>query len=402
MNLAEMVLSAWDALRANKLRSVLTMLGIWIGVASIIAIFAIGQGGQSAVVSVIESQRLQRTIQILPREWIEPGLPQPGQVLSISDADLALARSFSGVASVGYTLYGQGPVSAVGHTVNASIQAGPADLDELARFMVVQGRMFTATDVVAHRPVALVSQSLAKKLFGAASPVGRTVQVGGHPVHVIGETVSTQLGILSTLLGADEIYMPATTCRDFFPWWSITEMDVEVAPGVDKADLSRRLVTALNVRAGNPDAFVDSSGLWTGIEHMVDTVTRILTWIIGAVAGIALLVGGVGVMNIMLVSVAERTQEIGIRASIGARPRDILAQFLVEAVVITSLGGVAGIGTGIGVAAAVRAITGLPVGVGWPVVIGSFAFSAWIGLICGLYPAMKAARMNPIDALRYE
>jgi putative ABC transport system permease protein len=398
----EMMWSAWNALAANKLRSFLTMLGIWIGVASIIAIFAIGQGGRSAIVSVIESQRVQRTIQILPKEWIEPGLPQPGQVLSFSDSDFGLVRSFSGVANVSYTLYGQGPVSTAEKTVNAAIEAGPAYLDELARFMVVRGRMFTQAELVAHRPVALVSRPLAQKLFGNGNPVGRTIRIGGHPVHVVGETVSTQLGILSTLLGADDVYLPATTCKDFFPWWSITEMDVEVAPGVDKADLSKRLVMALNVHAHNPDAFVDSSGLWIGIERMVGTVTTILTWIIGAIAGIALIVGGVGVMNIMLVSVTERTQEIGIRMSLGATRQAILAQFLVESVVITACGGFLGILLGLCIAAAVRLATGLPIGVSPWVIIGSFLFSALIGLVCGLYPANKAAKLNPVDALRYE
>jgi putative ABC transport system permease protein len=228
------------------------------------------------------------------------------------------------------------------------------------------------------------------------------VQIGGEPFQVLGVTVSQEASLFSLFLGTEYVYMPATTCRDLYPYWSISEMDVEVAPGTDKAALSKRLVTALNVNAHNADAFEDSSGFLAGIEQIIGKVTSILTLVIGSIAGIALLVGGVGVMNIMLVSVTERTQEIGIRMSLGATRGAILLQFLIESMMITLIGGVLGILLGVGVSVAVSMATQLPTFVSWPIVVGSFLFSALIGVLCGLYPANKAARLNPIDALRYE
>jgi putative ABC transport system permease protein len=397
-----MLSTAWESLRANKLRAFLTMLGILIGVASIVAIVAIGQGGKSAIVAAIESHRAQQTIQILPKEYVEPGLPQPGQVLYFSDEDFQIARQFSGVASVYYTLYGHGNISYRNKQVNASIQAGPSYLNELANFAVVEGRMFNSSDVLAHRNVGLVSQSLANKLFGQQSALGKVVRVGGKSIQVIGVTASTQFSLFSTFFGSDYLYIPATTCKDLFPWWKITEMDVEVAPGVDKADLSHRIVTALNIHAHNADAFIDSSGLLLGVEQTVGKVTAILTLVIGAVAGIALIVGGVGVMNIMLVSVTERTEEIGIRMSLGATRGAILLQFLVESVLITVLGGILGIVLGLTTSWVVHWLTPLPSVVSWQAVVIGFLFSVVIGIVCGLYPANKAAKLNPIDALRYE
>lgn len=402
MNFSEMIRSAWTSLMANKLRSFLTMLGILIGVASIIAIVAIGRGGKAAIVSIIESNRAQQTIQILPTELVQPGLPQPGQVLSFSNEDFNIARQFSGVQSVYYTLSGQGAVKYAGKDVTASLNAGPSYMDELSHFVVVKGRMFSSVDVVAHRHVGLVSQSLAKKLFGNASPIGKVVNIGGYPMEVIGVTASTQFNILSGFFGTDAFYFPATTCHDMFPWWNISEMDVQVAQGVNKADMAHRIVTALNINAHNASAFEDASGFLIGVEQTVGKITSILTLIIGAIAGIALIVGGVGVMNIMLVSVTERTAEIGIRMSLGATRRAILLQFLIESVLITVLGGAIGIAIGVAGAAIVSWVTKLPTQVSWFAVLIGFVFSILIGVLCGLYPANKASKLNPIDALRYE
>ncbi|WP_067934583.1 ABC transporter permease [Alicyclobacillus kakegawensis] len=402
MNLGEMLLSAWTAIRSNKLRSFLTMLGILIGVSAIITIVALGQGGQAAVIATIESPRLQNTIQILPKETLEPGLPQPDQILSFSDQDFQLARQFSGVEDVYYTLYGQATVASDGRVVNAELDAGPQYLNEIAHFTVVQGRMFTDADVLAHRRVVLLSPSLAEKLFTGAPRVGQTVQIGGQPLQVIGIAAPAQFNLLGSFLGTDYVYMPATTCRDLFPWWSISEMDVEVKPGIDKVDLGNRIVTALNIRVHDSNAFEESTRFYAGLEQTIGQVTRILTLVIGSIAGIALVVGGVGVMNIMLVSVTERTQEIGIRVSLGATQRVILLQFLIESVLITLIGGVLGVLLGVMGSLVLRAVTGLPTTVsGWAIAV-SLVFSTFIGLVCGIYPANKAARLNPIDALRYE
>ncbi|MCL6444867.1 MAG: ABC transporter permease [Alicyclobacillus sp.] len=394
--------SALQSLAANKLRAFLTMLGILIGVASIIAIMAVGSGGQAAIVSTIESQRVQDTIQILPTELVQPGLPEPGQVLSFSEDDVSVVRQFPGVQHVDYSLYGSAPVSSQGKAFTASVEAGPSFLDEIGHFTPISGHMFGEADVIAHRRVVLISQSLAAKLFGSRNPVGQIVRINGQPLLVLGVTISTQPNLFAALLGTDYVYMPYTTCLDLFPWWTISEMDVEISPDANKAELSRRIVMALNIHAHDAQAFSDASGLLLGLEKTIGTVTRILTLIIGAIAGIALLVGGVGVMNIMLVSVTERTQEIGIRMSLGATRRVILTQFLIESVTITVIGGALGVLCGLMVAQGVRWVVHLPITVSWQAVVGSVLFSAVIGIACGLYPANKAASLNPIDALRYE
>lgn len=402
MSIIEMFGFAISSLLVNKLRSILTMLGIFIGVASILAIMAIGSGGTKAIVSTLESTRLQETIQIIPSELLTPGIPQPGQVLDFTQSDFNLARQFSGVDNVYYTLYGQANVVAASQTVNASVEAGPDFLDEIGHFAVVSGRMFTPTDIIAHRRVALVSESLAKKLFPTESPLNQIITVGNQPLRVIGVTLSTQGNLLSGIMGADYLYMPSTTCRDIFPWWTISEMDVQAKPGINKTSLANKIVMALNIHAHSATAFETSSGLLLGIEKTVGTVTRILTLIIGSVAGIALVVGGVGVMNIMLVAVSERTSEIGIRMSLGATRRDILLQFLLESATITLVGGGLGVIAGLASALTVHIVTGFPVGVSWWSVVVSVLFSVLIGIICGLYPANKAAHLNPVEALRHE
>lgn len=386
----------------NKLRSLLTMLGILIGVASIISIVAIGTGGKAEILNIIGSQRAAHTIQIVPKELVQPGLPQPGQVLSFTNQDFALARQFSGVNSVYYTLSGQGAVAYHNHKATASLDAGPAFMNELSHFAVVQGHMFTQQDVIAHRRVALISDSLAQQLFGNQPAVGKVIRIGNYPMQVVGVTVSTQLNLLSGFFGTQTVDFPSTTCHDLFPWWGISEMDVQTNPGVNKAQLSQHIVTALNIHAHNAQAFEDASRFLVGVEQTVGKITEILTLIIGAVAGIALVVGGVGVMNIMLVSVTERTHEIGIRMSLGATRRAILMQFLIESVMITVMGGALGILLGILGAQVVAWTTKLPTTVSWWAVLIGLGFSVLIGLVCGVYPANKAAKLNPIDALRYE
>ncbi|KRW92865.1 hypothetical protein SD51_00860 [Alicyclobacillus tengchongensis] len=402
MNAWEMVSMALISLRTNKLRSFLTMLGILIGVASIIAIVAIGNGGKAAVLGAIASGSAQNTIQIVPRELVAPGLPQPGQVLAIDESDLAIAASFSGVQQVNYTLYGTAVVGSGNRSDNASIEAGPANLNELTRLQITRGHMFSQADVIGHRDVAVLSQSLANKLFGSGNPIGGLVTVSGVPLQVIGVAVSQQASLFSLFMGSDALYMPATTCQDLFPNWSISEMDVQAAPGTNLQNLAQRIVTALNIHAGDATAFADSSGLASSVGALLSKVTTILTLVIGAIAGIALLVGGVGVMNIMLVSVTERTQEIGIRISLGATRTAILFQFLVESATITAIGGLAGVVIGSLIGLGIRMATGIPASVPWPIAVLSFLFSAVIGVVCGLYPANKAARLNPIEALRYE
>lgn len=402
MNATEFLTSAFLSMRAHLLRSLLTMLGIFIGVASIIAIVAIGKGGQNAVVSTLENNQLRQTIEIVPRELVVPGIPQPGQILSFSNEDFDIARQFQGVLQVAETLYGQAAVSAGRQSANLMLEGGPDYLNGLANFSVIQGRMFTNGDVLTHQNVALLSQQAALQLFGRENVVGQSLVLGGQTLQVIGVTASTEPSLLNGILGGGAVYLPYTTLEGIFPNWTASEMDIAVQPGVSVPELSQRIVTALNIHAHSAEAFETSAGFLQGIEKLIGTITNILTLVIGAVAGIALVVGGVGVMNIMLVSVTERTQEIGIRMSLGATKSAIVWQFLFESMMLTATGGLLGIVFGVLVTIIVRAAFHFPVAVSWQVAIGAFLFSALIGLVCGLYPALKASRLLPVDALRYE
>ncbi|WP_258111215.1 ABC transporter permease [Alicyclobacillus sp. SP_1] len=402
MDVREMMFTALLSMRTHALRSILTMLGILIGVASIIAIVAVGNGGKAAIVSTLESSRLQNTIEILPKELVVPGLPQPGQVLSISANDLNLVRQFHGVTVVNPLYFGQVEVTAGARSANLNLEGGPYFLPDLARFTILHGHMFTPLDVLGHRNVAVLSVGAASQLFGTTHVLGQTVTVGGQPLDIVGISASTEPSILNGILGGGAVYVPNTTLEDIFPNWTASEMAVGVVPGTSVSQLARRLVTALNIHAHSAQAFEDSSGFLAGIEKLVGTVTSILTLVIGSIASIALIVGGVGVMNIMLVSVTERTQEIGIRMSLGASRAAILVQFLMESMFITMTGGFLGILLGAAIAFGVHLATHLPMQVSWQVMVLSFLFSAVIGLICGIYPANKASKQNPIEALRYE
>lgn len=402
MSVLELVTASVWSLTANKLRSALTMIGIFIGVASILAILAIGSGGKAAILSTLESARLQQTIQVVPSELLEPGIPQPGQPIEFTPEEFNLARQFSGVADVYDTLYGQAAIASSSHSANASVEAGPDFLDEIGHFTVISGRMFSGLDVVAHRRVVLLSSALAQQLFGKQNPLGHTVTIQGQALVVIGTATSSQGNLLSGLVGGSYAYLPATTCTDLFPWWTVSEMDVQAEPNVNKEELSRRIVTALNIHANSPGAFEDSSGSLVGIEKTISTVTTILTLVIGSIAGIALIVGGIGVMNIMLVSVRERTQEIGIRIALGATERDIMLQFLIESATLTMMGGLLGVVAGFLASMVIHAVVHFPTYIPWWADLGSVLFSGVVGIVCGLYPANQAAKLNPIDALRHE
>ncbi|WP_304459860.1 ABC transporter permease, partial [Alicyclobacillus sendaiensis] len=273
MNIDEMLRIAFSSLAANKARAFLTMLGIWIGVAAILAIVAVGNGGKALVIGAISNGSQSNVIQIVPRELVAPGLPQPGQVLSIDSSDLSIAASFSGVESVSETFYGTAVVQSGDKSDNVTLFAGPADLDQLARFLVVRGRMFTSQDVLSHANVAVISESLANKLFGSGNPLGAVITLSGVPLEVIGVAQPEQASLYSLVMGSDNLYIPDTTCEDIFPNWTASEMDVVVKPGVPVQSLASRILLALNIHAGDPDAFADSSGLLASVAALVTKVT---------------------------------------------------------------------------------------------------------------------------------
>ncbi len=395
--------TAFESLLANKLRSILTMLGIIMGVGSIIAIVAIGQGGQVAIVNEISSNFPQGTIQIAPKAILtqSPTFHSSG-ITTFSQADFQIVSGFSGVQDVYQTPNTQDVLTYGGKSQYVQVMSGPSFLPRLDQFQIIAGRMYVSADRLAHRPVIVLFKDVATAFFGSVQhAIGQYVSLRGQLLQVIGVAQSTNQTLFAGLQGQTNVVLPTTTYEDLYPGYPIYVMGIIPKSGQDVTALTNRVIAVLNAKY-HTDAFENASTYIHTIENTVSSVTGVITAIIGAVAAIALVVGGVGVMNIMLVSVTERTHEIGIRVSLGASRKTILWQFLVEAMVLTTTGGVVGIFLGVVCAELVSVFAHLPPLVSWQAALGSFLFSALVGIICGIYPASKAANLNPIDSLRYE
>lgn len=395
--------SALESLMSNKLRSILTMVGIIVGVASIITIVAIGQGGKASIINEIESGNPQDTVEIVPKSLLsQPGAISSTEITSFSPADFDMVRSFSGVRDVYTTPQVTDTAANGGKHDTVVVSSGPSYLPDLDKFKITAGRMYLPMDDTAHRHVAVISSQVADDLFGSSkAALGQLIALQGQLLQVIGIAESTDTSPLARLVPDRNVYIPNSTFSDLYPGQPIQVMDVRVQPNQDKAALTSRIIAVLNAKY-HANAFTNASAYIASFTQVISKVTTTMTVIIGAIAAIALFVGGVGVMNIMLVSVTERTREIGIRMSLGATRTTILWQFLVEAMVLTTLGGGLGILVGWLLSVIVSASFHLPSLVSWQSVVGSFVFSAVIGILCGLYPASRASRLNPIEALRYE
>ena len=409
MNIIESVRIALRGLSANKMRSGLTMLGIIIGVGAVIALLSIGQGAQVAITEQIRGIGSNLI-------FVVPGAAQQGVVhlargsaatLTFEDAEaIADPANCPHVAAVAPLLSRSAQVVYGRNNINTSIRGTTPELQFIRNYLVREGRFLEQHDLDTMARVAVLGSITAEELFEGADPIGQVIKVQRIPFRVIG--VLEEKG--GTGLEDDVVIIPITTAYRLLGGWA--------APG------GGRRVTVINISA------VDESGIDAAIEEItwllrerhkiryqeddftvmsqkdilgvMNQITTILTIFLGAIAAISLLVGGIGIMNIMLVSVTERTREIGIRKAVGAKRRDILMQFLIEAVVLSVAGGLTGILLGVGIAKLVT-MTGQMVTVVSPgSVFLAIGFSVAVGLFFGIYPARRAAALNPIDALRYE
>ena len=396
---------ALRALRRNLMRSGLTMLGIIIGVAAVIAMVAIGTGAKEQVASSI-AQIGQNTVMVLS------GAPSRGGVrggwgsaptLTRQDYE-AIRKEVSGVIRATPDVRKTAQVMAGNQNVNTTINGAGEDFVDIRAWDFVEGGNFSSSDVKAATKVAILGNTVATNLFGDASPVGQIVRIQNAPYAVVGLLKPKGM----SMMGSDQddvVLVPWSsalvrlTGTDSFR--SIT-VQAESAEQVEQVmeDIAALLRQRHHLRAGAEDDFHVHSQ--QEIMEMATSTAKTMTILLGAIAGVSLLVGGIGIMNIMLVSVTERTREIGVRMAVGARGGDILLQFLVEAVVLSVGGGLIGIGLGVGVAKIVSAKVGWNTLVSPESVALAFAFSAAIGIFFGFYPARKAAGLDPIEALRYE
>lgn len=400
----ESFLMAWASLVANKLRSLLTMLGIIIGVAAVIALVSIGNGVKQDIEDSISSLGSNLLV-VLPGAPRTPGArPSQGSMKSLKISDYEAIAKLEGVKAASPMTNGSYVVIYQNKNWTTSVAGVNSNFQDVNNWTMTSGRFFSDKNVQNRERVAVVGQTVVKNLFADEDPVGKEIRVKNIPFRVIGVLKSKGNGTMGNDQD-DTVLIPYTTSMervegiDYLRRVYVVAKDDE---GIDRlqADIENLLRVRHNIKDTNLDDFNIQN--MKSIMETVAQTTGTFTLFLGAVAAISLVVGGIGIMNIMLVSVTERTREIGVRKALGATYSVIVTQFLIEAVVISLIGGFIGIAFGIGASKVIGMVSGMSTIVSVPTIIMSFAFSMAIGLIFGIYPARKAAKLNPIDALHYE
>ncbi len=393
------------ALRRNKMRSLLTMLGIIIGVGAVIAMVSIGNGAKSQVEAQIASLG-QNVILIFSGSTTRGGLNTgwgSAGTLTVEDAE-AIGREIPGVVVVSPEVR-QGSQVAAGNQnwFTQVLGEGEGYLD-LRQWPLSNGNFFSEQDVRSANKVAVVGRTIANQLYGDSGALGQVIRIRNVPFVIIGELAPKGLSIM----GSDQddvIVIPYTSAmKRIARATTLRSINVQAADASLLSDVQQQIIELLRQRhkimPGRDDDFTVRTQ--QEIAETATATSRVMTVLLGAIASVSLLVGGIGIMNIMLVSVTERTREIGIRMAVGARGNDILLQFLIEAVTLSLVGGIVGICLGIGISQLLSAKMNWPTLTSTSAVVVAFFFSAAVGIFFGFYPARKASRLDPIDALRYE
>ncbi|MBN2274843.1 MAG: ABC transporter permease [Bacteroidales bacterium] len=406
MNLLNLLKIAVNALLLNKLRAFLTMLGIVIGVASVIAMLAIGQGSKKSIQDQVSSMGSNMII-------VMPGIQQRGGVhmgssssksLSVDDVE-AIAMHCPSIKMVSPEVRSSGQVIYANNNAPTTIYGGNENYLGIKMLTVTSGREFASKEVQRAAKVCLIGQTVIDNIFEeGVDPIGKYIRFNSIPIKIIG--VLSEKG--QNTFGQDQddlLIVPYTTVQKRI--LAISHIQTILASALSEAASSSALTEIENLLRQRHDISDDEEDDFEvrSQEELVKTfssISDILTVLLGVIAGISLLVGGIGIMNIMYVSVTERTREIGLRMSIGGRSIDILLQFLTESILISIIGGVIGILSGLGASQLVSSVMKWPVAVMPQAVLASFLVCTAIGVFFGWYPARKAANLDPIDALRYE
>tara|TARA_Y100000588_G_scaffold54261_1_gene51462 strand:- start:847 stop:2055 length:1209 start_codon:yes stop_codon:yes gene_type:complete len=390
------------SLISHKLRTFLTALGIIIGVASVISMISIGEGARKQTLNTI-SKFGTNIITIKPGNKKSRHV-STGKVdtLTLKDATF-IEQNIPLITGVAAQVYRSAQLKFGNKNTNTTVRGTGKNYRRLANFEMRKGRYFNQQEINVAKRVCILGATVVKNLFAEANPLGETIKVDGKNFMVIGMTEPK--GALSWFDPDDQIFIPVTTAqRRVFGMNHIQSIDVQASKIENlehiKEDITQVLRIRHNIADGKEnDFYVQNSSQWL---NSWGDAAKTFTYLLGGIAAISLMVGGIGIMNIMLVSVTERTREIGIRKAIGAKKKEILEQFLIESVLISFLGGGAGVLLGMGISEIVSDIGEWETIVSTQSILLAFGFSVGIGIFFGFYPANKAANMNPIEALRYE
>lgn len=388
MSILQSIKMALRSIRGNKLRAVLTMLGIIIGVSSVIVLVAISQGSTQNVTSQINSLGTNLlTINTF------------GTNVSLTQSNIEKLSQVNGIAAVSPVVSGRLSIAEGRTSEQTSVMGTNAAYETVRNAQVSEGRFISDIDSQYRQKVAVLGATTAENLFGLNDPVGQNIQIQGNTFKVVGVLASK--GSSMGQSGDDVVIVPLSTAERLLKTTSISQVYLQ---GKNQQQLDFVMAEVENTM---DSMFPNQSNNYsvTNQQDLMNTMTSVdnsMTMMMGGIAAISLLVGGIGIMNIMLVSVSERTKEIGIRKAIGAKRRDILWQFLIESVVLSAMGGLIGILLGLGIGKLLSSMLSMTVAFSTSVVLFSFLFSLAVGVVFGVFPANKASKLNPIQALRYE
>lgn len=393
MDILQTIKIAMRGILDNKLRSFLTMLGIIIGVTSVIALVSIGQGATSQVTEQIQS---------LGSNLLTVNITGRGANTTLSYEEAMEFGESPYISAVAPIMNGSATVKHGNKNTTAQIQGTNEEFLGIRNYKLAEGRFITSADVYMRQKIAILGPGIAEDIFGLVSPVGQEIKINGQIFKVVGILEAS-----SSMMGSndEDIYIPVTTAERLLQNRGVRTIYMQAA-SEDTVDLATQEISVKLSRIFKTDTNSDFQAyrIFSQTE-MLDTLnetTSTLTMMLGGIAAISLLVGGIGIMNIMLVSVTERTREIGIRKALGARKRDILSQFLIESLVLSGIGGVIGIIVGILMSRGIAQVIGITAKTTYSVTAIAFGFSMLVGIFFGLYPANKASSLKPIEALRYE